>query len=251
MPVPSLNKVVSLFLVGGLALACIAAVWWTKVLSFVGSAPQGALAIASALSIPLAGAAGVVVDGLADLLFRRAITKTSSERNKRGLARLFRQDDDFESFDQWRTSFDNARRIYLARRGDCPEEMDERVTSKDTATGIFLTSASPHLFEWVISHYAMYYLATSSSVVLIAGLALPIRLVLTTPESPMRVALVVPILFSVWASLGFAVDRYLYTYEAIFRFSTQWLYDEVHKLPPGDNPLPRRRRRLGGVHSHC
>lgn len=236
MSIPSLNKVVSLFLVGGLALvfalAFVGVAWWKELQPLVDGASNGAIAIASALSLPLAGAAGVVVDAIAHILFRRPLRATSTKPGRQGFALFFRQDDDFTSFDRWRESFVIAHKTFLAKRPDCPEEFDSRVTAKDIAAGLFLRHAPPQLFEWVTSHYAMYYLATSSCVVLVAGMLFPIRLLIAHPHSPTGLMLFVAILLFVVVSLIFAVDRYLYTYESVFRFSTQWLYDEVRKAPP-------------------
>lgn len=223
MPFTSLNKVVTLFLVGSLALGWVVVVWWAAFLNLLRQlegAPGSAMAVASAVFIALAGAAGVVIDGLADIVVRKPLKWVARRRNA---ARLFWQTSLFDSMDSWRLWLESASQWHASGRPAAKDLPHPEARSFQLAAGLFQQHASQHHFEWVISHYSTYYLATSSSLVLALSCIIPIRWSLLGSLSVADAAwLLVAITVLLYASLSLAVDRYLYTYVASFRFAALW-----------------------------
>jgi hypothetical protein len=239
MPFSNLNKAVSLFLIGGAATVWVLIVWWgavAAVLQKIQNTPPAFLAVASALAIAIVGVMGVVIEGLTDITIRRLL-KTSVKKG-RGVS-LLRQSRLHGSMISWRTWFLEALATSPigARERSLPK--DEEARSYQMAAGIFQTHATEKEFEWVTSHYATYYLGTSSALVAILFAYLPVQQFrvgsLTWAELVGALALVLVVTY---ASLSLAADRYMYTYMATFRFAALWLYEQSNPTAHGVAEIP-------------
>lgn len=230
MPLTRFNKVVGLFLVGGAALVLLVAIWWGTLSPWVKRGAENATiftgVLSSLLLLAAAGAVGVAVDGLADVSIRRAIKKAA--RTAAG-AKFFGQGDLFTSVYCWRKWFESltVSHPFFSHAGS--DQTRHEVGSFQLAAGIFQQHSGVDQFEWVTSHYSTYHVATNFCLILAASAFVPVKLAIIGILGPWTA-----VSFSVLALIGaatssiLAVDRYLYTYVATFRFAGLWLHEKSH-----------------------
>ncbi|OIP35773.1 MAG: hypothetical protein COZ68_02880 [Deltaproteobacteria bacterium CG_4_8_14_3_um_filter_43_13] len=223
MPVSTLNKTIALFLVGILGVAWVVILAWKPLAAFIAaypelSSPAGSVALGS-LSLALAAFVGSIIEGLTDVTVRRLVQ--AAARRERW-ARFLGQSRVHASSKYWENEFQQ-----LATKQHLFESALERdFTSRaHVANGIFHAHASNHHIEWVISHYSTYYLVSCYLFVLgLFGLLVP-QLIVFLPEPRLiwTLGVLVALLVSAYALFALAVDRYLYSFQALFRFAAFWL----------------------------
>lgn len=224
MKLSNLNKIGALFIAGSIGVLWVFVFWGPEAASFLEAHKDLANPLSAALGafllLPLSVLAGLVLEGLAELTLRPLV---GSSLRRRRLAVFFRQCEIWESTVRWQTVFLDlvSSRPFFS---SVLEHPGGGVPSRQLASGIFHQNATKDQVDWLLSHYATYYLATSFGLTLILIVALPIKLFLAGCWS--LVSLLVATLFllaSLYAVLSLAIDRFLYTYFATFRFAALWL----------------------------
>lgn len=232
MQLTTLNKVVSLFLVGGLVLLAVICLFWQELdnalpatggLSiFVERKGQALLVLAGALSLlALAAAVGAVVDTLASLALGHWLRKCTSHR---WLAVCFGQRHSFDDFDFWRKRFGS-----LVKTQEPLKTFLSEVPGHELSLGaaIFFKSSSQGLISWAESHYAAYLYATNLAFL---SFLTPIALFASRRNqqlsgwalgSDITLSIVLGLVFS-----SMAIDKYLYTHEVSFRQASLVLLEE-------------------------
>lgn len=230
MPFTGLNKVVSMFLVGSLAIGWLIVVSWESFLLALGKvkdSQDAVIALGSILALASVGAAGVLVDGLSDLTLRRLI-KLGTRR--RWVSFALGQGRLYDSMVSWRDWFARTSHAHRVRAGQPERAPHPEMGSYQLAAGIFQKEAAPHHFEWVISHYATYYLASSTGLVGVLYLVPLVQHFRSGDLSFVELIGALTVLLTlVYSACSLAADRYLYTYVATFRFATLWLNDQTPK----------------------
>ena len=236
MQLTTINKVVSLFLIGGLVIMAVVCVSWEKLdqalsqggalYSFLESKGQALLVLAGALSLlSLASAVGAVVDTLTGLTVRHWLVKSASHR---WLAVCLGQKHSFDDFDFWRERFRFLVENREPYKSFVPEIRDHEITM---AAAIFFKTGSQGLISWAESHYAVFVYATN---LVFLSILMPIALLIWGGHQALGwslgsyivLGIVLALLFS-----GMAIDKFLYTHEVSFRQAALVLLEE--KPVPG------------------
>jgi hypothetical protein len=219
MQVNTLNRVIALFLIGGLAvvLAAVALKEEIEALSCqyprFGAGPSSSVFLAVAL-LSITALSGTIVDAMGRLTVRRLIAGAAKGHF---LTYLLVGRRGFKSQDRWRAAFESA--LFRDPRHRVLATQEEMI--KPLAATIFFRTAGKEHAEWLIQHYSMYHLSTNFVVLLIVcaiwsliegcfasadSIALKGWLVLAS------VSIVVAYLL-----MTFALESYLYSYQLIFR----------------------------------
>lgn len=242
MPFTSLNKVISLFLVGAVSLGLIFAFGWLglsdNASKFDPKAWEHWIGLLSFAAIVLAFIVGLVVNAIANRLIRRIIIFRAA-RSRRG-ARLFLAERDHLAFESWKAWFAEAAKDHPVLRRKPASLPDSEAESKQLATAICIQHGTSQGFEWMTSHFAMHYFASDVAFLLLAGCAVPIKLAAAGSISIYWLSLcVVFLIISSYFTLCFSLGQYLYTYTFAFRVATLYL-SEYH--PGAEQSI--------GSHSH-
>jgi len=218
----TLNKVVSLFLIGGICVLGIAVIAWrhfgpltpskqlTELLKLAGS---NALAvIGGLLVISLAAVCGTICESLTDATIRRLVKRVS--RSKKWCFR-FGQAGVFKDHRFWRAEF---RRALSADRTYRSFPYNRNIHG--LAVGILYGSKQGESIAWGESHYSTYIM--SSNLTLLSGILFLYVLFITvigwcTLASGIIWTLVA--LVSFCALFALSLDRYLYSYLVAMRQS--------------------------------
>jgi len=233
MQLTTLNKIVSLFLIGGLVIMTVICLFWEELdhalptggglYSFLESKGQALLVVAGALSLlALAAAVGAVIDTVTSLTLGHWLRKCVSHR---GLAVCLGQRHSFDDFDFWRKRFES-----LVKNREPYKTFAPAITGRELSLGaaIFFRTSSQGLINWAESHYAAYLYATN-----LAFLSFLIPIALLASGRSQQVsgsALAGYIALSIVLGLVFssmAIDKYLYTHEVSFRQSSLVLLEDA------------------------
>jgi hypothetical protein len=220
----TLNRVIALFLIGGLVIV-VAAVALEKQIrpileqySKMDLGPSAGVFLAVAL-LSLTALAGTFIDALGNITARRFIRKLLARR--RFMAGLFLCADEFDAQDRWRMTFkgalDNDPRFKaLAQRDDM---------IKALSAGFFFRTAEKEHAEWLVQHHSMYHLSANFIIILIACVVWSFRAGLAYVAFGCVLA--------AYLLTSFALDNYLYTYQLSFRNAYLALTD-VRDAKPGE-----------------
>ncbi len=215
-----LNKVVSLFLIGGIsALGLLALVWrhfgplvpptdLTALLQLVGG---NALAvIGGLLTISLAAVCGTACESLTDILIRPLVKAAAKSQL---WSELLRQAGTFEYHRFWSDEFTRVLSSDPTYR-----DMHYKENLHGVAVGILYGSKQPESISWGESHYATYVMA-SNLALLSGGLFIYVLYLIKsdwcTLESGRAWLVIAFVLFYMFLSLS--LDRYLYSYQTAMR----------------------------------
>lgn len=223
MQITALNKLIRLFLIGAFAALPVATVYWSELRAFLGSAAfleKAGLAIpVSLLILTVASAVGCLIEGLADVTLRRLLQRTMQSKK---LAALVLKSDEHSLVNSWRLRFESATR----RVGIFPEFLLEPNDSpKSLASAILHNKGLEAHVRWVDTHYSMFMLASGFGLVILASTAYPIFLLFHSGFSIFVLGVAGGCLAATYCICVFAVDNYLYAYEAIYRFAYLWISD--------------------------
>jgi hypothetical protein len=212
----TLNKVISLFLVGGLVFLVLAFILWdvngpprlpngtADLMKQVG--PAFLAVIGGLLVVSLATVLGVACEAFTDLTVRK-ILKAKAKNS--GFAAFFGQGKLLKDHEYWRSVFNSSVSKHERLANSLPGYREHSL-----AVGLFYTSANNHAIEWVQSHYATYVLATNLafiSLVLEVYILIGVSLDLYSWATALIVTCVLlPLAYSFFSH---AMDRYLYSYQ--------------------------------------
>lgn len=218
MQISSLNKVITLLIVGGAAMLWLGVLFWKAVSEFalkykeLGNA-AGAV-VAGLLLVAGSALLGSIIEGLTDITTRRLVKRA---HRRLGWARLFGQAELHNSVAFWEGIFIGEAKKKVAFR---PVLETRETTPLQLAAGMFYKYATKEHVDWVVSHYSTYYLATNYLVLFIM-FAISVFWWLATRESSLSLWFGTSFAFLVagYSTWSLAVDRYLYTYLEAFRFA--------------------------------
>ena len=220
MQLNTLNRVIALFLIGGLVIVVAAGALEKQirpilaVYSKMDLGPSAGVFLAVAL-LSLTALAGTVIDALGKITVRRLIGKLLARR--RFLAGLFLCAGEFDKQDRWRMTFKEA--LDGDPRFNALAQRDDMI--KALSAGFFFRTAEKEHSEWLVQHHSMYHLSANFVIILIACVVWSFRAGL--PYVAFSSILAAYLLTS------FALDNYLYTYQLSFRNAYLALTD-VHDL---------------------
>jgi len=231
MQLTTINKVVSLFLIGGLVLLAVVCLSWKELdkaliqgstfYDFLQSKGQTLLVIAGAVSLlALAAAVGAVVDTLASFTVRPWLRRCA---NHRGLAAFFGQPHSFDDFSFWRDRFRSLMKSRYRYKS-----LEEHLEGHEItmAAAIFFKTAGQGLVSWAESHYAVFVYATN---LVFLSLLLPIVPFVLRRDQASGMPLCAYFALAIalgWVFSSMAVDRFLYTHEVSFRQASLILLEE-------------------------
>jgi hypothetical protein len=231
----TLNKVVSLFLVGGVVLLLSGCILWNlngpltishEVMDALRQAGPAFIAVVGGLALASSAALlGLVCEAITDMTTRRLI-KRAAESEK--IAGFFLQKEILVGHDRWRVIFKSA------LEGD--KQLGSFLSGgqdHSAATGIFYMSAPDSSIAWADSHYATYVLCSNlafvSAILAIHILVAGFGGLYSWPTVAACMLFLIP-LFYAFLSLG--LDRYLYTYLFTFRHSGLTLLAKAGEQKP-------------------
>jgi len=209
MQLNTLNRVISLFLIGGFVVVLAAASLREEIGKFLvqhpfgpGWGPTAGVFLAVGL-LSVTALAGAVVDALSNLTVRRFIRKVLAKN--RFTAWIFLCAGEFEEQDRWREAFksvlrDNSKYKVLG---------EEKRMINPLSAGIFFRTAEKEHAEWLIQHHSMYHLSADFVIILIA------IVVFAWLRELHGVAYCC--VGGAYLLTSFALDNYLYTYQLSFR----------------------------------
>lgn len=218
MQLNTLNRVISLFLIGGFVVVLTAVSFRKEIGEFLVQHPFGpvwgpmaGVFLAVGL-LSVTALAGAIVDALGNLTVRRFIRKVLA-RN-RFTAGMFLCAGEFKEQGRWKETFeaalqDNPKHKSLAAK----EEM-----IKPLSAGMFFRTAEKEHAEWLIQHHSMYNLSADFVVILIA-----VAIFAWFRELP---GVAYGCLGGAYLLTTFALDNYLYTYQLSFRNAYLAIKDE-------------------------
>jgi len=234
----TLNRVISLFLIGGFVVVVVAGSLREEIGAFLlrysfgpGWGPTAGVFLAVGL-LSVTALAGAIVDALGNLTVRRFIRNFPGK--SRFLAGLFLCRGEFNEQARWRETFksalkDNQKHQSLA---------DKKEMLSPLSAGLFFRTAEREHAEWLIQHHSMYHLAADFVVILLASA------IFSWFRDIPNVA---------YGSIGgayllttFALDNYLYTYQLSFRNAYLAIKDEQgakgvsNVETPGPSSSPKR-----------
>lgn len=240
MQLNTLNRVISLFLIGGFVVFLSAILLREdiagKVQKFAsqhsfgpGWAPTAGVFLAVGL-LSATALAGAAVDAIGNLTVRRLIRKVLAKR--RYLARLFLCTGEFDEQNRWRNAFKAA--LEGCEKHKSIAERDNMLNP--LSAGLFLRTAGKEHAEWLTQHHSMYHLSADFVVVLL----------ITAIFSWLRDLpnLTFGSIAAAYLLTTFALDNYLYTYQLSFRNAYLELKGESEQTPGGSlsgNPVPNPR----------
>jgi len=238
----TLNRVISLFLIGGFVVVLSAVLLREeiakKVDPFFARAPsrRGLEPMAGVLlTVGLLSAtalAGAIVDALGNLTVRRFITKILSK--DRFLAGLFWCAGEFDEYESWRKTFEAA----LENNRKHESLVGKPGMMKPLSAGIFFRTADKEHVEWLVQHHSMYHLTADFVVILLIGAVLAFvgaivgAVRVAWQLDLFLLALTCASVAAAYLLMTFALDHFLYSYQLTFRNAYLALKDEEpHRVP--------------------
>jgi hypothetical protein len=241
MPVSTLNKVISLLVIGSLATAALLVSCWPLVSTFLTAnvKPAGISGIgligflvftASALFL------GGVIDGVAELFIRPVVLRSLGGPH---FCRFFGMRRMFEFAQKWETRTSN---LVINRNLFSDWGKIDPQGARQIATAIFFARASKDHVDLVASHHSTYHLATGFVVIVpFIYAAILVSVIIPNGESWAHATVygllcLVGALVVCYFLLVLAVERYLYTFGATFRFAAICLDEALQRSLPPSQP---------------
>src|SRR5271157_1234855 len=212
MPVTTLNKIVSIFLVGGLVLLFATILHWSGfryLAEHLNQAvvPTEVTALLVAGAFVLAALAGAVAEAVSDVTFRRIVRAIAANA---AVATAFGQRFSFLRTSRWRARFMDS----WVKGKPCVEPLD---AGSLAAAYMYQTGTTEHI-QWVTNEYATYILACDFAAAVLLALGDVTVLRLAGGISGNRYASALGAGATViYALLVLAVGRYIYAYEIVYR----------------------------------
>jgi uncharacterized membrane protein YraQ (UPF0718 family) len=228
----TLNRVIALFLIGGLVTVLAATALEKQILptlerySKMGLGPSAGIFLAVAL-LSITALAGSVTDALGNITVRRLISRALAKR--RLLAVLFFCGVDFDAQDSWRTAFKDA--LDGDTRFKASVQKDEMI--KALSAGFFFRTAEKEHTEWLVQHHSMYHLSANFVIILIAC-------AIWSFLHAGFCYLAFGSILGAYLLTSFALDNYLYTYQLSFRNAYLALTD-VRDVKPDEGKAQATR----------
>ena len=223
MQLNTLNRVISLFLIGGFVIVLATASLTTQISGFLKLHPvdsswgpaAGVFLAVGLLSVT--ALAGTIVDAVGNLTVRKVIRRWLGKR--RLGSRLFLCGSEFNETQRWKGIFEEA----LNSSPRYKSLADSRDVFNSFSAVLFFRTAEKEHAEWLIQHHSIYHLS-ADFVVILAGLCV----FLWTRGLLISAALS---LLCAYLLTTFALDNYLYTYQISFR-------NAYIAIREGDTPGP-------------
>lgn len=216
----TLNKIVSLFLVGGLIILGLAFVLlsngWKVVLPgelqslFVGGGAGFYAVVGGLLLLPLVALLGVVCEALTDILIRSFVSWAFDRRIVVG---FFLQGRALDDYNFWLEKFK-----VVVQSSPALNNFTVAPNFKGTAVGLLYDSRQGEAISWAESHYATYVLATNFALLAVAAEIYICVAGSLSPLNGLSSAWVTVALAGVFYScMSLSFDRYLYSYQISLR----------------------------------
>lgn len=225
MPVSTLNRIVSMFIVGGVPV-----VWYVLHHFDWFELPPDSPVLTGFILIPVTATFGAVAEGVADF-WRELIIKPAGHDRK--LAVRYRAESGFDKLLMWRTALKALMKDDRIKLVDavtlCPSTPPS-VRLNDYAAGVVLKNGSKEQVDWVNAHHSAYALASALAVVCFCvGAAELVYQACTSPTFWLF-----PEAFGIglvcYLMTCFATDMWLYSYVIACRFAALQLLEEKPKL---------------------
>lgn len=238
MPVTTLNKVIALFLVGGVVAFLATGLHWEQLESSLPSSAtndSGFWIFFAFLLLPVSALMGAVVEGLSQVTLQNVLKQARSSKT---VARLFGQRRAHECLNKWQDLLASLVQKDRNYQWLAPvDDADKPWALRSTAADFLLQSARPGKFEWLVQHYATFVLASNLACVvalaviyvLVGNLAAVFGFwwpVLAWATTAQIIALLVTGIFAFWALCSLSISRYLYSHELSARHMSLCLSDE-------------------------
>jgi len=225
MPITSINKVVSMFLVGGLALVFFGVINAERLLSaslrFFGSGngegySWAGLILLTVVASPLAAFLGLLVDGTSHLTTYRLV-KWIAARESRAAA--VGQGEDFRDLESWRRAFRRAAEK-LGKDSMLPD------TGAPYATGLLFKTGSSEVVNWAIGHYATHLMSSNfATVVIVSYLYTLLPISGMSIDMSTRMMMTIGTLGALYILVSASTGARLYSYSMAYRHATIELLD--------------------------
>jgi hypothetical protein len=242
MQLNTLNRVISLFLIGGFVVFLSAVYLREEIGGEVREfgkkyelGPSWGPTAGVFLTVGLLSAtalAGAIVDALGNITVRRFIRKILGRY--RFMAWLFLCAGEFAEQARWREAF----KVALGNSSKYRSLGTKKEMLNPLSAGLFFRTAQKEHAEWLIQHHSMYHLSADFVVVLIVGA--------TFAGLRDSYYLACGSIAAAYLLTTFALDNYLYTYQLSFRNAYLALM-EGHEREPStggvaSNPRPQPDR---------
>lgn len=251
MQFTNLNKLVRLFLLGSSAALFLAPALTSPVGGVVASLGLDKAGFAIPLGLIFLGlitALGCVVEGLSDCTLSRLVRWVAKNPD---VARWFLKEEQATRVSGWQATFKKA--LVGTKRFPAAILTSDR-ERKSFAAAIFHKTAPADHLRHVDAHYGIFMLS-SGLAVLFACLGTPVALSLlpASASNVNRAGVIAIFILCSYALCVQAIDNYLYTWEATFRYGCLWLWDESKAEKSTDSRrdgvLPRLRDVLDEAHA--
>jgi hypothetical protein len=237
MQVTTLNKVIALFLVGGVVAFLATGLHWEQL---EGSLPSSATkesgfwVFFAFLLLPVSALMGAVVEGFSQVTLQNILKKSRSNRK---IASLFGQRRAHDCLNKWQDFLTSLVQKDCRYQWLAPVNDSDRWALRSTAADFLLQSARSGKFEWLVQHYATFVLASNLACVvavaviyvLVGNLAAAFGVwwpVLAWATMAQIIALLIVGIFALWALCSLSISRYLYSHELSARHMALCLSDE-------------------------
>ena len=242
----TINKAVSLFLVGGLFLLLVLSLFWfeftephqrAEIIENLKNMKvgAGAAALATLAFVALSSVFGVGAQGLAGVLIRAPFQRLTSKYPL--FVFLFGQRTLGREVNRWREFFQREARldpVYGPFLEDRKEVAASRHSFPIVASALFYRTAKTAHLDWVLRHYSTYYLATDITLVLIAAFVWVLFQIARIGWSLLFFWILIGLVVLIYSCLCLALHRYLYTSGAWLRHGSLELASRRH----GDSEEP-------------
>lgn len=237
MPVTTLNKVIALFLVGGVVAFLATGLHWEQVYPLSSSATNdsGFWIFFAFLLLPVSALMGAIVEGLSQVTLQNFLKRA---RSSKAVAKLFGQRRAHECLNKWQDHLATLVTKDSIYQWLAPvDDADKPWALRSTAADFLLQSARPGKLEWLVQHYATFVLASNLACVialaviyvLVGNLAAAFGVwwpVLAWATTAQIIALLATAVFAFWALCSLSISRYLYSHELSARHMSLCLSDE-------------------------
>ncbi|HEX3532014.1 MAG TPA: hypothetical protein VH988_33565 [Thermoanaerobaculia bacterium] len=236
----TLNKIVSLFLVGGLVIFGIGAILLHQfgvdrltdaIEPLAGEGGKTLFVVVSGiLLLPVAAFAGAVSEGLTAMIIREPIRWIV----RKNWALVFlRQTHAAKSYSFWKERF-----AEVAAASETLSGFPLGVNDRGIAVGLLYDKKLDSAIQWAESHYSMYVLASNFAFLSVIATVY----LLLTGTWPNKAWSILTAAGMLYALLGVSIDRYLYSYEVALRQGTLSLHAQSTspssaKTDCGDRPV--------------
>ena len=234
----TLNKIIALFLVGGVVAFLAIGLHWKQIEMPLSSSPtddSGFWVFFAFLLLPVSALMGAIVEGLSQVMLQGLLKRAHLNRT---VARLFGQTRAYEHLNKWQDYLallvpKDQHYQWLAP----VDEADKPWALRSISADFFLQSAQPGKLEWLVQHYATFVLASNlACAVALAVIYVPLGNlaaalgfwwpVLAWATTAQIIALLVAGIFAFWALCSLSISRYLYSHELSARHMALCLSDE-------------------------